>query len=374
MDSEKLFRNFDTLLSIVPDPLVMLDLEGRYTYCNRAALEILGLSNEDILGRWPRDLSSLPADTVLRLENNLEKVKANRCSIKDQNRVMTKDGPRYFEYHLSPLFGEAGEIEGFTVLNRDVTEQVEEKKNLQSSVQQLKLEQRLREQFVDTLTHDLRNPLAMTRLCSQILSKKIHDPETTRKLCEQINVNIDRADAMIQDLLDSSRIRAGEKLPLQITDCQLDRVIAETLDDLKAIHGDRFIFQGSEIHGYWSKKDIRRALENLAHNAIKYGAPEMPITVRCSLQERTVELSVHNEGPAIPVEEQAKLFGAFQRSESARQGNQKGWGLGLVLIKGIAEAHGGKVSFESIPQKGTTFQIFLPLDCRPINSPKSLPF
>jgi signal transduction histidine kinase len=80
-------------------------------------------------------------------------------------------------------------------------------------------------------------------------------------------------------------------------------------------------------------------------------------------EDRTT-IAVHNDGSPISPEDQSKLFDAFKRTDSARRGGQHGWGLGLTLVKGIAESHGGSVSVESAAGRGTTFTIMLPTDAR----------
>jgi signal transduction histidine kinase len=106
-------------------------------------------------------------------------------------------------------------------------------------------------------------------------------------------------------------------------------------------------------------------VENLVTNAVKYGSPDTLITVRISSHEARVILSVHNDGPPIPVEEQKGLFLPFRRSEAARASVQRGWGLGLALVRSVAEAHGGSIGLDSAPGTGTTFTIDVPQDARP---------
>lgn len=106
---------------------------------------------------------------------------------------------------------------------------------------------------------------------------------------------------------------------------------------------------------------IKRALENLMINAIKYGACDTPIKVSLTQFNTEVCLQVHNEGNPIPLKEQASLFEYYHRSND-RSGSQQGWGIGLTLVKGIAEAHDGKVEVKSSKEEGTTFSIVLPVE------------
>lgn len=170
---------------------------------------------------------------------------------------------------------------------------------------------------------------------------------------------------MIWDLLDANRIQAGEPLPVEIEACVLNEIAADTIGELVAIHGDRFALRAdSRIEGYWSKSGVRRVLENLCNNATKYGAADRTVTVSIYQENDTAKIKVHNEGSAISLDDQATLFDQYRRTKSARTGGQKGWGLGLTLCRGIANAHGGSVDVESSAELGTTFRINLPVDAR----------
>jgi signal transduction histidine kinase len=167
---------------------------------------------------------------------------------------------------------------------------------------------------------------------------------------------------MIQTLLDANRIRAGSGLSLEFQYCDLSDVINKTYQDLVNIYGQRFSFVKPEpILGVWSSEGIRRALENLATNAVKYGSSGTPITIVLTQESDTAILSVHNEGKEIEQADQAKLFDSFFRTDSAEQRKIIGWGLGLALVKGVAEAHGGTVTVESKKDFGTTFSLRIPI-------------
>jgi signal transduction histidine kinase len=101
-------------------------------------------------------------------------------------------------------------------------------------------------------------------------------------------------------------------------------------------------------------------LENLIGNAVKYGAPDTPITVGLRSGETAVELSVHNHGPVISELEIPLMFQQYRRSKSAEAGTKTGWGLGLTLVKGVTDAHKGKIRIESAEGKGTSFILELP--------------
>jgi len=151
----------------------------------------------------------------------------------------------------------------------------------------------------------------------------------------------------------------------------LDRIVSNALEELSTLHGDRFIYnkQGS-FEGFWDPGAMRRITENLINNAIKYGSSGSPITINLSETHGRAILSVHNKGSYIPPEDRSALFEQFKRTEEAKKGEQRGWGIGLSLVKGLVEAHHGVIKVESDQKNGTTFIVELPLDARP----EAMPF
>ncbi len=226
----------------------------------------------------------------------------------------------------------------------------------------LEEERDIRTQFVSTLSHDLRTPLTAAKLGVDLIARKSMD-EGVQKLCKRISTSVVRADHMITDLLDVGRIRSGHKLSLHLENCDFDELVSSTLETVTSVYGNHFLFkkQGM-IQGYWDASSLQRVIENLCSNAVKYGARERPITVSLIDKNTEVELSVHNEGNPIPAEEQATLFNLFHRTESAESSGKMGWGIGLTLVKGVVEAHGGSVGVQSSLDVGTIFKITIPKD------------
>ncbi len=244
----------------------------------------------------------------------------------------------------------------------DVTELKLAESALRESVSELQCEREIRERFVTTLTHDLRNPLAAAKLNAQMIARDHPDLKPVVTLANRICGNLARADRMVRDLLDANRLKAGSSFPLRIGNHCLNDIAQSCIDGLGVIHGDRFRLEApAQIRGRWCRSSLKRIFENLCGNAAKYGKPGTPVLVSLlTLDEDKVNISVHNHGNPIPREEQPGLFQPYHRTKSAQIGHQRGWGLGLALVRGIAEAHGGSVTLDYSDGEGTRFSVQLP--------------
>jgi signal transduction histidine kinase/ActR/RegA family two-component response regulator len=238
--------------------------------------------------------------------------------------------------------------------------------DLQDKVSALTLERGLRERFMSVLVHDLRGPLTVAKMGSAML---VHQPEMIKQrpdLAEKIDTNIDRVERMIRDLLDTNRIRANERLPLHLAEVDLAAIAREVIGELSPMNYGRFVLKLEDgSRGIWDAEELRRAVWNLAINAVKYGASDKPITITIKRTISEMQISVHNFGSVIAPEDQAHIFDSFARTQDAQGKGKIGWGLGLTLVRGCSEAHGGKVTVESSAAAGTTFTIHLPPDSRP---------
>lgn len=221
------------------------------------------------------------------------------------------------------------------------------------------------ELFIETLSHDMRNPLAAARMGAQLVARYSDQPGLCLKNASRIVIGLDRIDSMIQNLLDAGRLRSGGSLPLNISECDPAALAHEVINDMIAVFGDRFVLSTEgDLKTWWSGELFRRALENLVGNAVKYGASEAPIAVSLQKADSSVTVTVHNEGNPIPQSDQSILFRSHRRAKSKHGKHVKGWGLGLTFVSGMVEAHHGSVRVESSEETGTSFIMNLPLDCR----------
>nr|WP_276604986.1 GAF domain-containing sensor histidine kinase [Nannocystis sp. RBIL2] len=235
---------------------------------------------------------------------------------------------------------------------------------LRLRIEELEAERALRERFTAILAHDLRGPLASAKMSAHTLVR-LGDRAARPDIVGRIERNLERVDLMIRDLLDVSRMEAGQRLPLNIDWCDLREVAEDVVQDLEAQHGPRFAIEADgEVRGMWSRDELRRALWNLVVNALKYGRGDTQIAIRLARRGGDARVSVHNFGDPIPAEYREHIFDVFSQRRRAPQAGES-WGLGLAFVRACAEAHGGAVEVESDKEMGTTFTITLPFDARP---------
>lgn len=229
----------------------------------------------------------------------------------------------------------------------------------------LKVHEGLRQQFTATLTHDFRGPLGAAQNYLELILRAGDKPEQRNHFANRGIDNLKRLSRMIDDVLDASRAHGGERLVIKPVDCNVTELALALSEDLSQKEGERFVLDSpEEVRGFVDCDRLRQALHNLIENAVKYGSEESPVTIRLLCNGGRIQLSVHNYGDPLSPEEQRSLFQAFHRTPSAEKSGKKGWGLGLVLVQAIAEAHGGVVTLESAADEGTTFTMDILQDTR----------
>ena len=227
------------------------------------------------------------------------------------------------------------------------------------------VQMQIREQFAATLTHDLRNPLGAADMAAELILDELANPKEIVFLVAKLRENLKKANRMIQDLLDTTLVKGGGRLPLKIEELDIMTVVRDVVREQSLTHGRRFVIRGESVTGFWDPTALARALENLASNAIKYGDKTAEVTIEIKEVHERVIISVHNQGEPIPIHEQETIFQIYRRAHAARVSGKQGWGLGLPLVRGVAESHGGSVGVASSAEGGTSFTLDIPRDARP---------
>lgn len=226
---------------------------------------------------------------------------------------------------------------------------------------------KLKSDFVANVSHELRTPLALIRLYAETLELgRLNAKEKYQEYFRIIREESERLTALINNILDFSRIEAGRK-EYEFKETNLAELVRTTLDSYRfQIEQNGFSFE-ENISGdvppvLVDREAIARSLLNLVNNSLKYSKDKKYIGVNLYKADSYVNLEVCDRGIGIPPNEQEKIFEKFYRCGDPLVHNVKGSGLGLSLVRHIARAHGGDVKVESAPEKGSKFTIALPLD------------
>lgn len=216
------------------------------------------------------------------------------------------------------------------------------------------------EQMVGIVSHDLRNPLSVIGMSTALLGMAgLAAPQ--RAVVERIDRSVKRADRLIADLLDFTQARLGSGITVRREPIDVHEAVGESVAELSAAFPERAIVHERRGPGGCSADAdrIAQAVGNLVANAVHYGDPECPVTVRTDGQEDAVHISVHNEGPSIPAATRESLFEPMIRG-TATGTAPRGVGLGLFIVREIAKAHGGTIHVHSSMGAGSTFTLALP--------------
>jgi signal transduction histidine kinase len=224
------------------------------------------------------------------------------------------------------------------------------------------------EGFVAILGHDLRNPLSAIDMGTGLLLQRADSARdgATKRVLERMKSSTRRMSRMIEQILDLSRSRLAGGLEMSLAETDLCATLTGVVDELRAAHPSRTIDLRSpaSLVGRWDGDRLEQVFSNLIGNAISYGPAEKPVTVEAREDEGLdgpVHVDVHNEGPPIPEDLQAKIFAPFRRGDRESKGPQTaGLGLGLYISHAIVAAHRGELEVRSSSAEGTTFRVTLP--------------
>jgi len=225
---------------------------------------------------------------------------------------------------------------------------------------------RLKSDFVSNVSHELRTPLSLIRLYAETLELgRITTQDKVEEYYRIIRKESERLTALINNILDFSRIEAGRK-EYEFRETDIAELVRNTLDSYRdQIQHQGFAFEENidptvpPVHV--DREAIARSLVNLVNNALKYSAEDKFLRIKLYRSNGSVKLEVIDRGIGIARSEQSKIFEKFYRAGDPLVHNTKGSGLGLSLVRHIAHAHGGEVEVESAPGKGSKFTLSLPV-------------
>jgi PAS domain S-box-containing protein len=355
--SEERFARFAQHL---PGLAWIKDLEGRYVYVNEAAARAFARPREEIYGLTDAELF-LP-ETAARFRDNDRAAVEQRTGIEVVEHLVYPDGSLHHSIVSKfPILDTHGEIRLVGGIAIDITERVR-------AEEELLLADRRKDEFLATLSHELRNPLAPLRNSLHVLRTRGGDSRTER-IYLMMEQQLNRMVRLVDDLLEVSRITGG-KIALRREPAALAAIIesaVETSRPLIEAAAHQLTVTLPEEPLVVDADPIRMAqvISNLLNNAAKYTPEEGQITLRATREGDEAVLSVRDNGLGIPAPMLPLVFEMFAQVDRTLKRAQGGLGIGLALARSLVELHGGRIEAHSSGlNQGSEFVVRIPLSVR----------
>ncbi len=229
--------------------------------------------------------------------------------------------------------------------------------------------QEMREKLVGTLAHDVRNPISAAYFSLDVMKKVRSDEQKFEKAGTMAKESLKRSLDLLEGLVNSIRIKAGEGITLNFQRSDIIEQIKKVREEADQVYSNKIELKSEtdNLEMVFDSTAIRRSLENLLTNAVKNSSLDDTISIAVAQNEDQVILKVHNSGNPILLEDQKMISDFFRQSSQNPPLKTQSWGMGLAFVKMAAEAHGGHVEMESNEESGTTFSVILN---RHSNSPR----
>jgi PAS domain S-box-containing protein len=343
------------------DAIVTKGLDGTILSWNSGAEEIYGHSADEAIGQ-SMDLVLAPHRRAEEREIFARAREGEGVEDYETERVRTGGQIVDVSLTVSPIRDATGRIIGTSTIARDISERKRAEEDLKAAREEA---DRLKQEFFELVSHDLRTPLASIKGYSELLAGGAAGdlPVKAKQFIEVIERNTGRLERLVGDLLFAAQLDAG-RFTFENDEVDLTTVVMDCVEAAVPRAEEEGIDLNVESHaGVHCRGDAGRLgqlLDNLISNAIKYTPEGGKVMVALEHRDGEAIITVQDTGMGIPEQEQEFLFNRFFRSSGAISNAIPGVGLGLTIVKAIAEAHGGTVAFDSKERLGTQFWVKLP--------------
>ena len=333
-------KRLAAILASTPDPILVLDQQGRLLLTNPVAAELLKIEEDYGIG-----------ERIEKITDQMELIELLNSSPggRTSKEIKLGDG-RIFLATASPVHSGEHQLGRVCVL-RDIS--------------QLKEMDELKSDFVATVSHDLRSPLTLMRGYATMLEMVGELNDQQQNYVHKIITGVESMSHLVQNLLDLGRIEAEVGLKLDMISAP--DIISEVIDSFKIRASQKKI----KLHLSTPNQTIpfidadkallQQALRNLVDNAINFNSQNGEVWVRYSMEDGRIIFEVEDNGIGISPVDQQRLFEKFYRVENREKDKQGGTGLGLAIVKSIAERHGGDAWIKSELGSGSTFYLAIPI-------------
>jgi signal transduction histidine kinase len=328
-------QKLETILDNIEDGVIILDPNDDLLLINPAARRAFGLDKQNVIGK--NVFSVIPHQD---LRNLITMGRSNPL----QYHEICFDDDRAFnaQYASIPGIGKAVTMQNITYLK-----QVDHIKN----------------EFVSTVSHDLRSPLSAIMGYVELFDRVGPVNDQQRDFIRRVQLSVQNVTALINDLLELGRIEAG--ISGQVDTVNMDQVLKFALEDISLRIAEKNIALQTNIPPqvpliYGNPVRIRQMLDNLLGNALKYTPVGGDIVISIKMETEQLLLQIADTGPGIPPADQPHIFEKFYRGSNVAT-KVTGSGLGLAIVKSIVDTHHGRIWVDSVYGKGSTFTVVLPI-------------
>jgi PAS domain S-box-containing protein len=380
--AERTLQMRDTELQIINEyarfPVAHCDTRHHFLFVNKAYADRLGLRPEDCVGKHISEVVGEPAYQSIR--HYIDQALAGRVAeFETEIPYSGKCGSRWMHCIYAPVRDDRGAVSSFVAAVTDVTARIAAERELRHSKEALQETDRRKDEFIATLSHELRNPLAPIRTAAKIIAAPQLSPTQLQRAQTIIERQVTHMALLLDDLLDIARITQG-KLNLKKEPVVLFDVVDAAVEAARpALNGknhhlavklppDPIVLEADPVR-------LSQILSNLLTNAAKYSDPGSHIEIIGTAQDHTLMLSVKDDGIGISGESITGIFDMFSQVEGVRGRSDGGLGIGLALVKGLTELHGGTIEARSDGLgHGSEFIVRLPLSLlSPLGAPQAAP-
>lgn len=356
-------------LASIGDGVIVTDEHLNVTLLNSVAESLTGWPADAAIGKPLEEVFRIVHEQTRRPAPNPARQALREGSIvylANHTLLISRDGTdRPIDDSAAPIRGIGGETMGVVLAFRDVTDRRAREHELRRMAADLSEADRRKDQFIATLAHELRNPLAPIVNCLEVLQRADLSPECITQACTVMDRQVRQLVRLVDDLLDLSRITRN-KLELRRERVDLQSILRwaiETSQPAMDLGGHTLQISMPDTPIYLTVDPVRmtQVIANLLNNAAKYTDRAGQIVLTAGLMGGQVRISVRDSGIGIARDQLSDVFDAFSQSDQARARSSTGLGIGLSLVRRLVEMHDGTVEARSDgPAKGSEFIVTLP--------------
>ncbi|MGV3593326.1 MAG: PAS domain-containing protein [Gammaproteobacteria bacterium] len=343
-------RLYEAILSNTPDFAYIFDLQHRFIYANEGLLKMYGKSLDEVSGKTFFEVGYEAWHAEMH-EREIDEVVATKRPVRGDVPFTGTHGRRIYDYIFVPVFGPDGEVEAVAGTTRDVTD--------------IKEADRRKDEFLATLAHELRNPLAPIRNAVHVLAIASKDNKQTMQVCAMVERQVNHMVRLVDDLMEVSRISRGV-IELRREHITLESIVRTAVDtSTPLINGAKHklvvALPEHPVLLYGDPVRLSQVIANLLNNAAKYTPRGGRIWLSAEQNDEELIIRVRDNGIGIAPTALKSVFEMFSQVKNPSSLTQGGLGIGLSLAKHLVEMHGGSILAASAgPGQGSEFEIRLP--------------